>query len=287
MPPCTSRSATRRPRRPAPPCARPCPGTAGPAGSSQAGQKTDKTPTRKEHWAGVPGTRGLKGPAAADARYAADGDDRPSRLGSQAAAAANVTRRSSRTEPERRSAPASAAQQTPAASGQGPRRPARSSGRTMSESASRHSPPNSRICSAVSLSDVRPTYCCGRQSPRTSAPAGAHCGPTSRPTRPANDSVASPPSTAVMAAAPVTPCTQKPAASSIGSPGRTVGYSDVPRARNPVLAKLSPGCAPPNAASACGTAASHAAQSSSQSAGKCQDHGGRSAPTNSRSAAIR
>ena len=75
--------------------------------------------------------------------------------------------------------------------------------RSARESASRQSPPKSMICSAVSLSEVRPTYCWGRLRPRTSAPAGAHCGPTRRPTRPANVSVASPPRTGPMASAPV------------------------------------------------------------------------------------
>ncbi len=91
-------------------------------------------------------------------------------------------------------------------------------------------------------------YCCGRLTPSTSAPAGAHCGPTSLATRPAKLSAARPPRTGPTACAPVMPWIQNPAAISIGMPGVTAGNSDEPRLRKPLLAKTRPWWAPPNAA---------------------------------------
>ncbi len=55
-----------------------------------------------------------------------------------------------------------------------------------------------------------------------------------------------------MTPAAETPWTQNPPASSIGSPAIDPGLTELPRAKNPVLANASPGCAPPKAASDCG-----------------------------------
>src|SRR5262249_7720159 len=123
---------------------------------------------------------------------------------------------------------------------------------TSIESASRHSPPNNTTWSAVSLSVDRLTYCCGRLRPSSSAPTGAHCGATSLATRPAKLRAARPRSPGPPACADPRLCIQKPAAISIGMPGVTPGYSDPPRLKNPLLAKVRPWCAPPKAAACCG-----------------------------------
>ncbi len=135
------------------------------------------------------------------------------------------------------------------------RQPAQGRGwpvRSVSASVSRQSPPNSSTWTAGSVNAARETYCSGSVRPSTSAPAGAHCGPASRATRPPKLSTAKPPSSGPTAAAPLVPCAQNPPASSIGSPEVPTGTTAAPWAKKPALAKPSPACAPPNAASETG-----------------------------------
>src|SRR5580704_5131567 len=119
-------------------------------------------------------------------------------------------------------------------------------------STTRLSPPNNSTWAAVSLNDALLVYCSGSVHARTSAPAGAHCGPTSRPTRPPNASTATAPRMGPIAAAAEVPCTQNAPARSNGRPDMSPGTTEVPWAENPMLANVSPGCAPPKAASDCG-----------------------------------
>ncbi len=126
----------------------------------------------------------------------------------------------------------------------------------VSESTTRHSPPNSSICSSGWLNADRLVYCSGRLRPRISAAGGAHCGPTSRPARPPNATRASAPSTGLTSAAAGMPWIHQPAARKIARPGMNCGASPPPCAAdpgpvtpNPALANVSPGWAPPNAAS--------------------------------------
>src|SRR5689334_25448250 len=67
----------------------------------------------------------------------------------------------------------------------------------------------------------------------TSAAAGAHCGPTSRPARPPKASTASAPRMGLTSAAPLIPCSLNPPLSSIGSPGGDRGYTAAPWASTP------------------------------------------------------
>ena len=119
----------------------------------------------------------------------------------------------------------------------------------VSASTTRHSPPNSSTCPAVSVNGPRLVYCSGSVNASTRAPAGAHCGPVSRPTSPPNARIASPPRIGPSAAAAVVPFTQKPPARTSGSPDMRPGTTAVPPEKKPMLLKPSPGWAPPNAAS--------------------------------------
>ncbi len=95
-------------------------------------------------------------------------------------------------------------------------------------------------------------YSWGSASPSTSAPAGAHRGPASRPTRPPNASTPSPPSIGPIAAAAEVPFTQNAPARSNGRPDMSPGTTEVPWAKKPVLVNSSAGWEPPKAASDCG-----------------------------------
>ena len=118
--------------------------------------------------------------------------------------------------------------------------------RSVSESISRHNPPNSSICSTGSANADRLVYTSGRVMASTSAAAGAHCGPAS-PARPPKASTASAPRTGLTSAAPLIPCSQNPPLSSIGSPGSDRGYSASPWASSPDVVNDRPGWGPPNA----------------------------------------
>ncbi len=100
---------------------------------------------------------------------------------------------------------------------------------TVSESASRHRPPNIRTWASGSLNVPRLVYCSGRLSASTAAAAGAQPGPASRPARPPNESTAQPPITGVTRRAPPMPCSQNPAASTSGAPVMNCGTMPVPR----------------------------------------------------------
>ena len=123
-------------------------------------------------------------------------------------------------------------------------------GPSANESASRHSPPNSSTWTSGSANGARDTYCSGSSTASTSAPAGAHRAPTSRPTRPAKDSTAQPPITGAISSAPGSPASHVPPASTSGSPGMNAGVIVPLAVKNPVDPKLSPGTAPNAAADA-------------------------------------
>ena len=119
----------------------------------------------------------------------------------------------------------------------------------MSESATRHSPPSSSSCARGSANADRLVYCSGRVTARTTAAGGAHCGPASRPARPPKVSTARAPSTGLTSTAVVMPWIHQPPAVTMASPGANCGARPPWVAARPVLAKVSPGCAPPKSRS--------------------------------------
>ena len=121
--------------------------------------------------------------------------------------------------------------------------------RTVSESATRHSPPSSSSCARGSAKADRLVYCSGRVTARTTAAGGAHCGPASRPARPPKVSTARAPSTGLTSAAVVMPWIHQPPAATIACPGGNWGARPPCVTARPVLANVSPGCAPPKSCS--------------------------------------
>ena len=121
--------------------------------------------------------------------------------------------------------------------------------RGASESTTRHRPPNNRACATIWLNADRLVYVSGRVRASRRAPAGAHCGPASRPVSPPTLSTASAPSSGLSATPPASPCVHRPAASVMGRPAGSPGTTASPWPAKPKLPKVRPAWLPPNAAS--------------------------------------